>query len=167
MKHIMTIEELDNFCQAFLFNIKPQSPFYNFFFNDLYNTGLRFTELKNIKKWTRINQLTALVPTLKGSLPRSIQRILLTDAAWWQIGLEDTFYSGMSIGTCCNWFHYFAPFHPTFVGTKPIDTHVFRHNRIKQLLASGKSAEEVQIYMGEKSILNIYGYQNSQIWYEI
>lgn len=133
-------------------------------FLNLYNTGLRFSELFNMSLWKRYDENTLIVTTLKGSNNRFIPESNLTPRFLSKFNSTESAYNSCRYSTATRWLQrVMFPLTPK-IGTTTITTHIFRHRYFKQLERDGYSVEEIGEITGEVNPLNISGYINSSIY---
>lgn len=130
----------------------------------LYNTGLRYIELFEVNRWARIDIDYFQVVTAKNSNQRTFHRDELTKTFctaieynaqyWWTCRFDSlSFYFNKHIGQ-----------YGIKTGQKYLNTHLFRHNKVKQMTLAGKTISEISEYLGEVSDDNTIRYRDSLIY---
>jgi integrase len=61
-------------------------------------------------------------------------------------------------------FRKLLPITNIYIGNKPVNTHIFRHYKAKQLKNKGYTDEQIKDYLGEKDLKNAQTYINSEIY---
>lgn len=130
----------------------------------LYNTGLRYIELFEINRWARIDIDYFQVVTAKNSNQRTFHRDELTKTFctaveyypeyWWTCRFDSlSFYYQKHIGN-----------YEIKTGQKYLNTHLFRHNKVKQMTLQGFTISQISTYLGEVSDDNTIKYRDSVIY---
>lgn len=135
------------------------------FFQNLKNTGLRFSELKHTEKWYFDENLTLWVPTLKGGNPRSNIQNLITPWLLTHITTNSNPFLRIDNSTASYWIYSFLPVGNLYHESKVLKTHLFRHLLAKQMHQSGKTTQEIMTFFGEVDLRNMNNYINSDIYY--
>lgn len=174
---ILTNADIDNLCKRaaglphiWEFSPKPIFEILDLqmidLFLNLYNTGLRFTEMTSKSRWEMIDPETYSVTTLKKSNPR-----IFRDADLSQQFINSQKSPGRLYPTCLYsttsiWLQ--RAFHPLTprIKKKKVTTHIFRHNFFKRLDQEGKTIEEIKTITGEVDSKNVETYINSIIYLE-
>jgi len=174
---ILTNADIDNLCRRaaglpHIWIFSP-TPIYEILdlqmidlFYNLYNTGLRFTELTSKERWEMIDPDTYKVRTLKNSNPRAIEAADLSQQFKNAQKSPGRLYPTCLYSTTAIWLQ--RAFHPLAprIKNKKVTTHIFRHNFIKRLHQEGKEIEEIQTITGEVDGKNVETYINSIIYLE-
>ena len=174
---ILTNADIDNLCRRAAglpheWAYSPQPIFeildlqmIDLFYN-LYNTGLRYTEMTSKNRWEMIDPVTYRVTTLKHSNPRIIAAADLSQQFINSQKLPGKLYPSCLYSTTAIWLQ--RAFHPLAprIKNKKVTTHIFRHNFIKRLAQEGKEIEEIQTITGEVDGKNVETYIRSIIYLE-
>lgn len=160
----LTNEELDTSLISFLnSSVLASIPYHLALFQTLYDHGFRIREIENCHEWLPQPNGTVICKTLKGSSDRIIPEVEFHPR------MIDSFTSGTnfvwttSYSTIERFFDNNNGVLKYLVNDSPITTHIFRHNRIKQLIDGGKTIEEVKTIMGLNSTSVTEGYRDSII----
>lgn len=133
-------------------------------FQTMYKTGGRFSDIYNHQNWTVIDaNYLKLTPQKNNNIriiPASDINFYLYDSILngWDIGRE------FSYSYAKNAYNRFFPGPKLFVKSKPVTTHLFRHNKAKLLKKEGNTDSQIQQYLGEKSITSANQYIYSNIY---
>ena len=174
---ILTNADIDNLCRRaaglphiWIFDPKPifeilDLQMIDLFYN-LYNTGLRFTEMTSKSRWEYVDPETYRVTTLKHSNPRRIAAADLSTQFKNSQKLPGKLYPTCLYSTTSLWLQ--RAFHPLAprIKNKKVTTHIFRHNFIKRLAQEGIPVEEIKTITGEVDSKNVETYINSIIYLE-
>jgi hypothetical protein len=161
--HVITPQELNNSLNNFCTLLINKYFFAGYCLKDLYNLGFRYNELYNRANISMPDPNHYLIITEKGSNPRTIAKTDFSNF-WNNNFLSDS--TAFIHCRCCTMqrlFNRYYLYKNTKVDTKSIKTHLFRHNRIKQMHLHGMSDNEIALYFGEVNIANIQNYINSTI----
>jgi hypothetical protein len=144
--------------------------YYNSYYFDVaylfFNYGLRLNEVYEINRWADYDEYNYILTTEKGSATRLI---LKQDCPYYfQVAIsEQTEAFPMARSASFNRvIKKFSDYYEFFSEDKHISSHIFRHNKIKQLNDERMPIEDIQNFIGEKSEYNIYRYINSVIYGE-
>lgn len=158
-------EALQSILQGFLSSISSFSPVFYYYFTDLYNTGLRCEELKNFDLWSFDQSNNICVQPLKGGNLRTGLQSDLSDYCIRNFTTGTPCYSRLSQSTLCYWLETFMVPHHIYHESKSLKTHLFRHNKAKQMSSLGFSLADIQTYFGEVNPINMKSYINSDLYY--
>lgn len=172
---LLSNSEINNFCRraaGLSFDLLPgwTSPqnitdsYLSDLFLNLYNTGLRFVEAFEIIRWSEIATDTYYCDTAKNSNNRTFNASELTSLFINAIKSQVNIYDFCRYTTTNNWLsRVFLPYELYLTG-KRLMTHVFRHNKVKQMFDADYTLAEIQTYIGEVSQSNVLLYVNSNIY---
>ena len=162
--YVFNPAEINGFCSIFLQSVSQfDLTLYELYYN-LYLTGLRYTELYNIDRWKYQNNDTVICTTAKGSFPRTFTADELSFPFYSSILRNENMFFTARYSTAIRYFSRFFPEPRIRCQNKEISTHIFRHNKAKQMKVQGKTDQEIQIYLGEISLENAQGYINSELY---
>ena len=133
-------------------------------FSLMYNLGLRANELEWWYTWELTENENVIVLTSKNGNLRHIPFDNFTPEAQYTIQTGELSFYLPKYETIQKTFNYIAP-HRYIVKSKNCNTHIFRHNRIKQLYQQGLDTTQVKTYMGIRSNSTALTYKNSQVYY--
>ncbi len=133
-------------------------------FKDLYLTGLRFMEIQNAEKWSVLPNDNLKCETLKGSNDREFAPSELTSYHASSVFALSAGYNMCRYGAANIYLKRVLSPYTLYIVNTSLTTHIFRHNKIKQLAVSGLTAAEIQEYIGEIDIKNVNHYLNSEIY---
>jgi integrase len=163
--HVLTPIALDELLRAFLVQVDSKDIYYKALFQCLYNTGLRFNEARMINEWVDSGNESYFIQTEKGGNIREVKKTDIPGIVQNLISKNDLTFLRLCNSTACYYMGLYLPHQKIFSGTNEIKTHLFRHNKVKQMALAGSSREQIAIYLGEKDLKNISHYDNSQLWY--
>lgn len=103
----------------------------NYYFTDLYLTGCRSTELLDISRWNRINDVYELT-TLKTEAKRIIPQHFLSDNFKQAHLSGNRPYNALTYDQLTLEMRKVTPMHPIWSGKRIADTYLFRYNRARQ-----------------------------------
>jgi hypothetical protein len=160
---IITSAQLDSTLQSFVNNLVSIYPFAGYCLMDLYTKGFRYNELYNRSNILLPDSTHYKILTEKGSNPRTFLRSEFTNFWNAELTIDTTAFINCRLSTMQRLFDRYYHYKNTKVGTKGIKTHLFRHNRVKQMILQGKTLQQVANYFGEVNVQNIKDYNNSII----
>lgn len=134
-----------------------------FFFQLLFETGVRVNEARELERWAKIDNNTyRLLPQKENTfryftadqIPKSLQS-----------SIEDqvNYFAKMSIDHYRYVVNIYLKGWNWRIGKKGVSTHLFRHNYVKQNIESGVSVIDLQTEMGLLSSSTVSMYLNSII----
>jgi len=130
--------------------VNNQSFYYSsttFYFQDLYFTGCRSTELLQLERWKRVGNVYELT-TLKTEAKRIIPEQLLSDAFKWALAYSLEPYDGLTYDQLTLELRKHILLHPIWAGKRIADTYLFRYNRARKLFDEKKNLLEVMDFFG-------------------
>lgn len=160
---ILSFEEINNVCDTIVTNSEKHDLFLHVVFDILNKTGLRCNEVLEFDRWTILSSNLFQVATEKKSNPRIFQTSELNPIFSDLLFNNATYLVNHNYKSVARKFKLFCPYRKLAAGNKQISTHLFRHKKIKELKQEGKTEVEIQAYMGEKDVKNIFNYINSSI----
>ena len=131
----------------------------------MYLTGLRANEVLNFELWQVDEHQNLIVQTLKKSNPRTFSINEVSSIFADLLIYDNTRLITFNYKYLQRHFNKFVHYQKLYTGNKKISTHLFRHNKAKQLKQSGFTDIQIQTYLGEKDIKNALTYINSDIYY--
>jgi len=161
---ILSNIQIDNLCKSIVERTEKNDLYSFMNFETLYNTGLRINELIDYSRLNLVDTNSILVQTQKFSNPRLIDIVYF----------NGTYFSNFITGNLKNFIRSYSyycdklitynfEYSKLFVLDKHITTHIFRHNYVKKLYASGFTITEISAIIGERENKNTEGYINSII----
>jgi site-specific recombinase XerD len=143
---ILSLDEINNVCNTIVTRTLNYNEFLHACFQVLFTTGCRCGEVANFRLWSFDGPNMIKWQTIKRG---GIRRIAASE-------LPDLFISFIAnppdsgfIASKRNLrsaFDIFSPYQQIFTLDKQISTHLFRHNRIKQLFHAGWSVNDIRIF---------------------
>ena len=132
---------------------------------NLYNTGCRFTELQEVWRWETDNEGNYFCYTAKNSNDRTFTADQLTTPFKNAVSGADEIYrvcrpDSFDIYINRNLYNF-----KIYAGNKPLTTHIFRHNKIRQLADLGQTDTQIAEFLGEVSVANITRYRTQTIFH--
>jgi site-specific recombinase XerD len=164
-KVFISFTDLQASLQVFFSNIADKSYIFNDFFINLYNTGLRYQELKDFSRWYVNDAQDICIDTLKGGNTRIGIQTDLTDYCIRQFLAGKPIYERLTNSTLCYWIETFLPQRNIYHETKSIKTHLFRHYKAKLMLSQGYTIQQIAYYLGEVDQNNVKNYLYSDLYY--
>lgn len=122
-------------------------PSTSFYFQDLYFTGCRSTELLQPERWKRVGTVYELT-TLKTEAKRTIPENLLSDTFKWSLAYGLDPYEGLTYDQLTLEFRKHILLHPIWSGSRIADTYLFRYNRARKMHDEGKKLPEIMDFFG-------------------
>lgn len=115
------------------------------YFQDLYYTGCRSTELLQIEKWNYSNtELTLTTHKTQAVRKFDIQKLSVSFAIALAEKIEP--YDGLTYRQLTDEFRRLIKFHPIYAGDRIADTYLFRYNRARQIFAETNSLTQVMLF---------------------
>lgn len=164
-QHFISLEELNTHLETVIHEAKSRSNvFYQFFLN-LKLSGFRFQELVHTDLWY-FDEFGALyAPTLKGgNIRENVQDYISSNLLQALLSNHNPFLK-ITQSTAAYWLYAFIPVGNIYHETKQIKTHLFRHYLIKKMSKDGYTTSEIASFIGERSLDNVDGYINSDLYY--
>jgi len=145
----LTNLELDSLLDDFVGNsvLVSNPPLYAVY-KTLFDHGFRIRELKSIETWIHQPNEIVICKTLKGSNDRLIPANELNYLILESIDAGTNLVWNTSYSTIERFFDRNKGVLQFLVNDAPISTHLFRHNRVKQLYESGLNTAQVKAVMG-------------------
>jgi hypothetical protein len=133
-------------------------------FRNLYNTGLRFTELTDPTRWSENEAGNLICQSAKGSDPRTFNPIELSDYFISCLYSDTVPYNMCLYTTAVRYFKKVIYPKNVVFENGGISLHIFRHNKVKQMQDDHFSIQEISDFLGEVSNTNTEIYANSKIY---
>ena len=159
----LSTEEINELCLQFLETTTKAHPRYYPLFDMLFRTGMRFEDCYSLSRWAIVSPQVVTVQTAKGSDIRTFTESDINPYLWAAIHAQNFSYFNFSYSTIRRYFSLAFPIPNLTVLSKPIKTHIFRHNKARMLKASGLSDLEIKAYLGERSLSSAKSYIYSNI----
>jgi len=159
----LTPGQLNNYCLSYLEAIHPFDNLLWDFSTNQYNTGLRFMELYLITNWLYVTDEHIICYTSKDSYDRIFTKDELTPFFYENVKDHFNDYEKYSFTTYNRYFNRYFPVYKIYHLTRPLASHLFRHNIAKQLKLLGQTDIEIQEYLGEKYLGNAQNYIYSEL----
>jgi hypothetical protein len=145
--------------------IITNDPYYIFYYLQ-YLYALRFSEIQNSASWDRTDSQHITIPLMKGQDFRIIYSSEQEIDLIMNLISDQSFITHANNTTASNLFNRLYPKKIYLDSGKSLTTHFFRHYRIKFLHQTQlQTYENIALWIGEKSILNVIGYDQSVILY--
>jgi hypothetical protein len=165
MSTVLTDLQLDTDCAAIVAAAKVYSSGIWACVSVLYATGCREAEVLDRARWAQKSADLYELQPQKSNAPRLIKAADLSPVFIHWIagsGYPSALASRNNLRRISRTFSIFPPL---FCGSKGISSHRFRHNRIRQLYAAGKSTAEIMAIFGLSSPSIVTGYGTSALYY--
>lgn len=134
-----------------------------FFFELLFETGIRVNEAKELNRWSKINNNKYRLQPQKentyryftaNQIPKILQSSIEDQTNYFaKMSLDHYRYVMLNYLKGWNWR----------IGKKGVSTHLFRHNYVKQKIRNGVSVIDLKVEMGLLSSSTVSMYLNSII----
>lgn len=164
--HYLSTFEIDEICKKILYRAKTECPYYYPHIYLLYLTGCRIGEVFNsrISYDEENNELQIIAQ--KKNYTRIIPGVLESDLHQTKklTARQDLFY--LNIRNLQRVLKKLMPIRDIRCGKKNIGAHIFRHNYIRKLFASGKSIEDIDRHLGYTSQTVADTYLSAIIYYK-
>lgn len=161
----MTFAELE---ASLLLTLSPR-PNYSYrifdYFTNLYNLGVRPTELHHINQWSRLSSTEIQLTPSKNNYNRYFNVTQLTPMLVDAIDNGVSPYYGILYGKALYFFEKWYTYEPVFVGARSIDLYLFRHHYVKKIYNDGMTVPQVTLHMGWVNPDMALNYINSVIEY--
>ena len=131
-------------------------------FETLYNTGCRAGEVLDLSRWKIAEGGAVVLSPQKGNDKRIMNQEVIGDQFLAMIKGEAPFPTAINYDRLRYQFKALSLYHHMYVGDKKASLHLFRHNFVKKLLASGHDEEEIQEILGERNIKSVKSYTESK-----
>lgn len=154
---ILSNSALDTIC----IDVKNSNQFYweesKNFFEDLYKTGCRSTELLKPELWKYKNDCLELT-TLKTGEIRIFDNSFFSNSFYSSIlnGIHP--YRGLTYDQFTLEFRKVINAHPIYAGKKKVDTYLFRYNRARKAFDETNDIVQVMDFFGWKSMEIAHNY---------
>jgi len=155
--------ELNNFLEGLL-QPRPNEPSYIFdAFADMYNTGVRPSELFIADRWNANPSGSYTLVPLKNNNARVFQGSQLSTRLKEAISAGGRLYFPFSVRRLRYHFHRFSQYPFAMVGDRQVELYMFRYRYVKGLKLMGLTDEEIIIEMGWTRPTVLPGYLNADI----
>lgn len=118
-----------------------------YYFQDLYITGCRSTELLSITKW-RIQDDKFILKTHKTEAERTFTKLQLSQSLTYAIENTILPYGWLTYDQLTAEFRRVARYSPIWCGDRPADTYLFRYNRARRLFEESNNLLVVMDFFG-------------------
>lgn len=118
-----------------------------YYFQDLYNTGMRSTEPLNINKWI-VQDEKYILTTHKTEAKRIFTKKELSRSLTYAIENRILPYGWLTYDQLTAEFKRVIRLAPIYSGERPADTYLFRYNRARQLFQASGNLLVVMDYFG-------------------
>lgn len=159
----LTAAQIDADCLQIISRVEVYSHPLADLFRVLYNTGCREGEIMDRSRWSMISPSLYQLQPQKGNPPRSIPTSELPSVYRTWIASPTWPGSITSVANLRRISRAFTSYPGMSCGAKGISSHIFRHNRIKQLFLAGHTVAQIQAIMGLTSASIVNGYGSSVI----
>ena len=156
-------ENLQLDLQVFLSHVATLSQSYYVAFNVMYHYGCRFSELRQINRFSNIDSYLFSIMPEKNNNIRTLSKNNLDSIFANFIATQNDYFKMLNLATGSYYFRKFYAKKIVYHETKVLTTHLFRHNYAKSLKLQGLSDLRIQIELGEKDIRNSNNYIYSQL----
>ena len=145
---IVSNEELEVICKKIVVTAKSDYPMYYPHIYLLYKTGCRIGEVFDFRMHYNEERNTINIIAQKKNYAREIpvDETFNLELLNRLMNRQDLFF--LNIRNLQRTLKKLMPVSNIFCGKKNIGAHIFRHNYIRKLLASGKTIEEINEHMG-------------------
>lgn len=143
---ILSIEQINDECARIVNRTQHYNPFLHACFQVLFNTGARCGEVCDLSLWQITFDGKVEWQTIKRGGVRSVSASLIPALFQHYILFKPESRFIASKRNLRSAFDIFSSFQAVYTLDKQISTHLFRHNRIKQLYADGWSLDDIRTY---------------------
>lgn len=162
--YILSNNEIKSTCLSIIANAQAfDLVMYDLFLN-CYNIGARISEIRYFNNWYVNSSNQYVLQPLKGNLERTFNVNDITDLLRYSIDNRTLEYESCRYTTVTRYLSRFSPYPFLMAGNKQISTHIFRHNKYKQLYELLGSVSAVAAYFGEQSLSVAGNYINSSLY---
>lgn len=144
----MTFGELETSLQAMLVAQPNYNPRIFDYFTNLYNLGVRPTELYHINQWQRGVGANIILHPSKNNYDRYFNVAQLTPTLVYAIDNQADVYNIVKYEKALYFHEKWYTYSNTRVQTKAIDLYLHRHHYVKKLYLDGMTIPEVTLHMG-------------------
>jgi integrase len=143
---ILSLDEINKVCNDIVIRTFNYNEYLHSCFQVLFSTGCRCGEVANLRLWSFDGPNMVKWQTIKRGGVRRIPAIELPPL--FLSFIQNPPASGFiaSKRNLRSAFDIFSPYQEIFTLDKQISTHLFRHNRMKQLFYSGWSVNDLRVY---------------------
>ena len=160
-----TFLSLQSDLQAFLIAVERVNVSYFIAFRVQMFTGCRFSELRNIARFSVVDSSHfSLIPE-KGNDVRYFDNSIVPAEFLTYINNQDNFFEMLRLSTASNYFRYCFRSIRVFHGDKQLTTHLFRHHFCKYLKKDGFTDAQIKTALGEREQKNADNYIYSDLYY--
>jgi site-specific recombinase XerD len=162
---ILTNSQINDYCLQLITLAEGFDFFIHDLFLNLYYTGCRYQELYQINRWsTDISGNYTLQP-LKGNNVRTFENIPLSIYFTNCIDNQELPYRQARYTTARRYLSRLSTIPFLMIKNKEVSTHIFRHNRAKQMHEDEMSDTEIQNWFGENTLSAMQNYIYSEVYY--
>jgi site-specific recombinase XerD len=162
---ILTNSQINQYCLDLL-NV---SQGFDFFIHDLflnlYYTGCRYQELYQINRWSTDLAGNYTLQPLKGNNLRTFINTPLTPLFTNCIDNQVLPYQTARYTTARRYLSRLSTIPFLMIKNKEVSTHIFRHNRAKQMHEDEISDADIQLWFGENTLSAMQNYIYSEVYY--
>jgi integrase len=156
-------DNLQSDLQVFLSRVANVSQSYYIAFNVMFFYGCRFSELRQINRFSNIDSTSFSIIPEKNNNIRTLSKTNLDSVFANFIMTQNQYFSMLNLSTGSYYFKQFYAKKIVYHETKVLTTHLFRHNYAKSLKFQGLTDQQIQLNLGEKDIRNSNNYIYSQL----
>lgn len=161
---IIDSKALNSLLSAFLIRTQRNDIFYHSLFVSLYNTGMRFGEFKNFRRWSVVNNESFDIPTEKGGNVRNVKFSELPEHTVNSFFSRQNNYDLINNSTACYYMKCLLESPTIHTKENTLKTHLFRHNKIRQMADAGYTRDQIGTYIGEVDLKNVDWYINAVLY---
>jgi hypothetical protein len=166
MARELTISEINFACAAAVVVAEDLPSHMHDVYSLLLRGGFRYIEVFELDRWSLVSPGNWEIQTAKGG---AIRDYLETNIPTFYLSCLE---SSMLTFDYCRYSTFNRTLRRTFidypimVDDKNCTSHIFRHNRVKQLYSQGQTIQQISDYLGEIDNRNTEGYINSRLFVE-
>jgi integrase len=162
---ILTNSQINDYCLQLITLAEGFDFYIHDLFLNLYYTGCRYQELYQINRWSTDIAGNYTLDPLKGNNQRTFNGIPLTEYFTNHINNQTLPYQAARYTTTRRYLSRLSSLPFLKVGNKEISTHIFRHNRAKQMHEDEISDADIQLWFGENTLSAMRNYIYSEVYY--
>jgi len=162
---IVTIQQLDNICLAAVSMIYKYNNNLKDFARLQFEYGLRVNEMFELSNFTHKPNGTIQLYMNKTDETRILNNIEFNKSINWYTYNDLVNSRYVTLNKYTRAFNKSISYKGLKVGDKNISTHLFRHNRTKQLYLQYGNIQDVAVIFGTVDLPNVQGYVDSIVYY--
>lgn len=160
----LTDQQIETVCNIVSQTAYRYYPVSRDFFQDLYNTGCRPSELVDVGLWHYVDDDNIILDTLKDNADRYFTSNDLSDSLYFAVINDIAPYDGLTLRQLESVLYKILPYISIQTEVKSAISYVFRYNYVRKLYNAGMPALDIQHQMGWSSTALVYSYSQAAIY---